>query len=91
MSVPADKLRLYERLVAAAGIDPKENFGASYTAVNGNMFSMISKHGIVGIRLPDGERDAFLENTKALTPYLRRSFEYASSLRPKATKKKKQS
>jgi hypothetical protein len=64
-SVPPDKLRLYERLVAAAGIDAKANFGASYTAVNGNMFSMISKHGVVGIRLPDADRQAFIEKYNA--------------------------
>ena len=107
-SVPPDKLRLYERLVAAAGIDSK---------VNGNMFSMISKHGVVGIRLPDEDRAAFLEkynaeifradpawppnpeyvavpekllkNTKALTPYLERSYQYALNLRPKKRPKKK--
>jgi len=116
-SVPPDKLRLYERLVAAAGIDSKVNFGASYTAVNGNMFSMISKHGVVGIRLSDEDRAAFrekynaeifradpawppnpeyvavpeklLKNTKALTPYLERSYQYALNLRPKKSPKKK--
>jgi hypothetical protein len=115
VTVPPDKLRLYQRLVAAAGLDSKVNFGASYTAVNGNMFSMISKHGVVGIRLPEAERVAFLEKysaeifradpkwppnpeyvavpdallakTKTLTPYLERSYRYALSLRPKATKK----
>ncbi len=59
-SVPPDQMRLYEQLVAAAGIDVKSNFGSGYTAVNGNMFSMISKYGVVGIRLPDADRAAFL-------------------------------
>ncbi len=61
-SVPADKLELYERLVAAVeGVESKSNFGSAYTAVNGNMYSMISKHGLVGIRLPEDEREAFLD------------------------------
>jgi|SRR5580700_1848712 hypothetical protein len=61
-SVPPDKLRLYEKLIAGVpGIDAKANFGASYTAVNGNMYSMISKYGVVGIRLPEPDRSAFLE------------------------------
>lgn len=61
-SVPPDKLRLYERLLDAVdGVDPKSNFGSAYTAVNGNMYSMISKHGVVGIRLPAAEREEFLE------------------------------
>lgn len=60
-SVPPDKMRLYERLLAAVeGVDAKSNFGSTYTAVNGNMYSMISKHGVVGIRLPQPDRSAFL-------------------------------
>lgn len=43
-----------------AGIESKSNFGSAYTAVNGNMYSMISKYGVVGIRLPDPDRSAFL-------------------------------
>jgi len=116
-SVPEDKLELYERLLDAAGIDSKSNFGSAYTAVNGNMYSMISKYGLVGIRLPKDEREAFiveydtemfradpdwppsremvavpdelLQNTKALSPYMKRSYEYTRTLKPKPTKKKK--
>ncbi len=61
-SVPPDKLRLYEKLVESVdGIDARSNFGSAYTAVNGNMYSMISKHGVVGIRLPEEDRTAFLD------------------------------
>ena len=42
-------------------MDTKSNFGSAYTAINGNMYTMISKHGVVGIRLPEPERSAFLE------------------------------
>ena len=119
-SVPEDKLRLYEKLIDTLdGIDTKSNFGAAYTAINGNMYSMISKHGVVGIRLPTAEREAFLaryatelfrgdpswppakeyvavpesllEDTKTLAPYMRLSYEYASSLKPKVSKAKKTS
>ena len=59
--VPDDRLRLYRRLLEAVpAAAEKSNFGSAYTAVNGNMYSMISKHGVVGIRLPEAERDAFL-------------------------------
>lgn len=61
-SVPEDKLRLYERLVDSVdGAETKSNFGSGYTAVNGNMYSMISKHGVVGIRLPEPDRTEFIE------------------------------
>jgi hypothetical protein len=60
-SVPPDKLALYARLIESIpGLAAKSNFGSAYTAVNGNMYSMISKHGVVGIRLPTDERVAFL-------------------------------
>lgn len=61
-SVPEDRLRLYQRLLESVpGVAEKSNFGSAYTAVNGNMYSMISKHGVVGIRLPVTERAAFFE------------------------------
>ncbi len=110
-SVPPDKLELYERLLEAADIDSKSNFGSAYTAINGNMYSMISKYGVVGIRLPDEERETFIEeyrtemfradpswppskelvavpdellhDTEALTPYMKHSYEYAKTLKPK--------
>lgn len=117
-SVPPDKLRLYEKLIASTPeIESKSNFGAAYTAVNGNMYSLISKYGVVGIRLPEPDRSAFrkkykavifradpawppnkeyvavpdalLKNTAALRPYLKASYRYAQTLRPKATAKKK--
>lgn len=64
-NVPSEKLALYERLIRATkDVEEKSNFGSAYTAVNGNMYSMISKHGVVGIRLPDEERDAFSRETQ---------------------------
>jgi hypothetical protein len=65
-SVPPDKLALYEKLITSTpGIESKSNFGAAYTAVNGNMYSMISKYGVVGIRLPEPDRSKFLEKFDA--------------------------
>ena len=62
ITAPSDKVLLYQRLLDAVdGVDTKSNFGSAYTAVNGNMYTMISKHGVVGIRLPEPERSAFLE------------------------------
>ncbi len=62
---PSDKLDLYERLVAT---NPKvERKGATvpYTSVNGHMFSYLSKDGKLALRLPPGEREAFLKRYKA--------------------------
>jgi hypothetical protein len=61
VNAPPDKLELYRRLLdSTPGVAEKSNFGSAYTAVNGNMYSMIGKHGVVGIRLPEPERSAFL-------------------------------
>jgi len=62
VTAPPDKVLLYQRLLQSVGIDAKSNFGSAYTAVNGNMYTMISKHGVVGIRLPEPERTAFLKD-----------------------------
>ncbi len=65
-SVPPEKLALYQRLLEAVeGVEEKSNFGSAYTAGNENMYSMISKYGLVGIRLPKDEREAFLEQYDA--------------------------
>ena len=62
VSAPPDKVLLYRELLDSVdGVDTKSNFGSAYTAINGNMYTMISKHGVVGIRLPEPERSAFLD------------------------------
>jgi TfoX/Sxy family transcriptional regulator of competence genes len=63
VSAPADRVKLYRRLLEAVpGVAERSNFGSAYAAVNGNMYSMISKHGVVGIRLPDDDRAAFMKS-----------------------------
>lgn len=66
MKAPPEKIALYERLLQSVeGIDEKSNFGSAYTALNGNMYSMISKYGVVGIRLPEAARNEFLTRYNA--------------------------
>ena len=62
VSAPADKVLLYQKLLDSVdGVDTKSNFGSAYTAMNGNMYTMISKHGVVGIRLPEPDRSKFMQ------------------------------
>ena len=62
VAAPAQKVELYMRLLQSVPeIDSKSNFGSAYTAINGNMYTMISKHGVVGIRLPEPARSEFLQ------------------------------
>jgi hypothetical protein len=63
-NIPAEKLELYEKLVATnPGIDRK---GATvpYTSLNGNMFSYLHASGAMALRLPAGEHEKFLAKYK---------------------------
>ena len=58
-SIPAEKLGLYEKLIAT---NPKiERKGAThpYTSLNGNMFTLLNPPGTLAIRLPADEREKF--------------------------------
>jgi hypothetical protein len=55
---------LYRELMnSLPGVEVK---GATmpYTSLNGNMFSFLSKEGLVGIRLPEDQREGFLKKYK---------------------------
>ena len=58
---PADRLALYEELVAS--VDGVERKGAAnpYTSRNGYMTSFIDKAGEVSIRLDKADRETFIE------------------------------
>ena len=105
-----DKLELYEKVVAAAGLERKGKT-MPYTSVNGHMFSFLAKDSVVAVRLPKEAREKFLKDfdsklpvqygavmkeyveipdkllrdTKKLLPYVKQSYKYVSSLKPKPT------
>lgn len=61
---PAEIIDLYDSLIGTgAGIERK---GAAmpYTSVNGNMFSFLSKDGMLHLRLPKEEREKFIRDFK---------------------------
>jgi hypothetical protein len=61
---PADKLTLYEKLVATLPEVERKGATMPYTSLNGHMFSYLSKTGALALRLPAGARDAFLKKYK---------------------------
>lgn len=63
--MPLDKLELYEKLVATKPSVKRQGATVPYTSVNGHMFSYLSKEGKLELRLPDGEREAFLKKYRA--------------------------
>jgi len=113
-SLPNDKVALYDKLIAAHPWIERKGDANPYTALNGNMFTLLHQSRLA-IRLPEAERDRFLkkykttlfeaygtvmkeyvavpdhllENAKELQKYLELSYQYAQTLKPKPTTKKK--
>ena len=64
-TIPAERLELYDSLIAH--LDGIERRGASmpYTSLNGHMFSFLNSDGSLALRLPEEERDKFIKKHKA--------------------------
>ena len=64
-TAPADKLELYEKLVATNPGVERKGATVPYTSLNGHMFSYLSKEGKLALRLPADVREEFLKKYKA--------------------------
>lgn len=60
--IPQDKLEAYDRLIASHPEIERKGKSMPYTSMNGHMFTHLDKSGTMGIRLPEDEREAFLNN-----------------------------
>ncbi|MGB0368404.1 MAG: hypothetical protein ACPGD8_03300 [Flavobacteriales bacterium] len=60
MSIPADKLELYNAVIAAFGKLERKGKTTPYTSHNGHMTSFLDKSGIMGLRLSSEDIDAFI-------------------------------
>ncbi len=92
--VPADKLALFDTLIAIRPEIERKGANNAYAAVNGNMFLLMQPDGVLAIRLPEDARAEFLKKYKAelheeLQRYVAASYDYAKSLKAKPTKKNK--
>src|ERR1700690_3728011 len=64
-SIPAEKIVLYEKLLAAIPGIERKGADNPYTAVNGNMFSLLlGPTGRMALRLSSDEREQFLKKYK---------------------------
>ena len=113
---PPDRaVQLYEALVATHPDIERKGKTSPYTSVNGNMFTVLSADGTLGMRLAGADREAFiatygtglyrahgtvmkeyvavpaelLAQTAELAPYLAKSYNYAKSLKPKPTTRRR--
>lgn len=57
---PPERVALYDRLVASFPGVERKGAANPYTAINGNMSSRLDPAGFVALRLPPGDRKAFL-------------------------------
>lgn len=62
--IPADKLALYDKLVALNPTVERKGAATPYTSLNGRMFSFLTETGTMALRLPKEEREAFLKKHK---------------------------
>jgi hypothetical protein len=62
---PADKVALYDALIAGLPDVERKGAGFPYTSLNGNMFSILGAGGVMGLRLGPGDREAFLRDHQA--------------------------
>ena len=110
-TIPADKVELYDKLIATHPGIERRGANNPYTSLNGNMFTLLNPPGNLAIRLPEAEREKFIKKyktklfeaygvvmkeyvavpdsllpkTRELAKYLVLSYEYAKTLKPKAT------
>lgn len=70
-AAPPENVALYEKVVATLPGVERKGATMPYTSVNGNMFSYVAKSGVVGLRLPEEARAAFLAKyeTKLMENY----------------------
>jgi TfoX/Sxy family transcriptional regulator of competence genes len=63
--IPADKVALYEKLLATHPEIERKGADNPYTSLNGNMFSLLlSPEGRLALRLPQDVREQFLKKYK---------------------------
>jgi hypothetical protein len=63
-NIPANKLELYEKLIATHPKIERKGAAHPYTSLNGHMFTYLDQTGTMGLRLPAAEVDAFLKKYK---------------------------
>ena len=62
--IPAEKMQLYERLIASVPKIERKGAVHPYTSLNGHMFTYLDQTGTLGMRLPAEELEAFLKKYK---------------------------
>jgi hypothetical protein len=64
ITIPLDKLELYDKLIAGNSNIERKGKTMPYTSVNGHMFSFLDKNGVMGLRLSMKDYEAFQDKYK---------------------------
>ena len=58
---PEHEVAMYEALIATHSDIERKGKSSPYTSINGNMFTILSADGVLGMRLGAADREAFVE------------------------------
>jgi len=64
VEIPAEKLKLYDKLIASHPEIERKGKNNPYTSLNGHMFTFLSKEGVMGLRLSKEDKAEFEEKFK---------------------------
>ena len=60
----SEKVKLYDKLISTVPKLERKGAANPYTAVNGNMFTLLHQSSTLAIRLPEDKRQKFLKKYK---------------------------
>jgi hypothetical protein len=60
-TIPPDRLAAYDSLIATIPGHKRRGAAMAYTSLNGRMFSYMNAEGVLALRLPPAEREAFMQ------------------------------
>lgn len=60
IEIPIEALTAYDALISKNPDIERKGKTTPYTSLNGHMFSFLSKHGVMGLRLSEADREDFI-------------------------------
>jgi hypothetical protein len=64
-SIPAERLALYDALIATVPQAERKGAAMAYTSLNGHMVSYMNETGVLALKLPPGAKEEFLQRFDA--------------------------
>jgi hypothetical protein len=64
-TIPEERIALYDKLVQTQPDVERKGKSMPFTSCNGHMFSFLSPTGVLFLRLPEKEKEAFIKKYKS--------------------------